>query len=46
MALGTNCIKETGQDYLTTIMNQGSGWNICQGDTTILHFKVEVFMIS
>jgi len=36
---------------LTAIMNQGSGWNICQGDTTTFHFKVvigvmEVFMLS
>ena len=36
MVLGTNCVKETGQDYLTAIKNQDSGWNICQGDTTIL----------
>ena len=49
--LETNCMKVNGPDYLTAIMNQGSGWNICHGDTTTLHFKVvisamEVFMLS
>ena len=43
MVLGTNnCVKETGQGYLTAIKNQGSGWNICQGDTTILQCNGEL----